>query len=250
VWVVWERDRVAAARSAAVETVAEWRRRAAGQRMAVERGAGLAAWWRADPSDDRDLDLAQFFEIIGRCAEILLGRLDGAVVVRVRPETVLRISPVNALEEVCRVGVSVRPPAPAVLFDFEDAPGAGVPLPAFVPVEPPPVMVAALCAKRECGPLSLMPVLGNGARQPCAWGELVFDETRELDEPFLVHPGLSVYGRPGLGLFRPPIDMFGSDSLCSAVFRATHLMGHRLLGVLAAIEDGRAAIVDDELRLR
>jgi hypothetical protein len=237
-------------RSAAVATVAEWQQHPGNRRTAAEYGAGLGAWWRADPSGDRDLDLAQFFEIIGRCAEILLGRLDGAVVVRARPETVLRISPVNALEEVCRVGVSVRLPAPVVLFDFEDAPGAGVPLPAFVPVEPPPVMVAALCAKRERGPLSLMPVLGNGARQPCVWGELVFDETRELGAPFLIHPGLSVYGRPELGLFRPPIDMFGSDSLCSAVFRATHLMGHHLLGVLAAIEDGRAEIIDDELRLR
>jgi len=109
--------------------------------------------------------------------------------------------------------------------------------------------LAALCAKPEGGPLSLMPIFDNGINQPRAWGEVLFDETRELNVPFLVHPGLSVYGRQEIGLFTPPIDMFGSSSLCGAIFRATHLMIHRLLGLLDAIEHDHTEVDDGELHL-
>ena len=248
--MTWQQDPITPIRAAAAQTVAGRQRDAGIQQMAAEHGADLPAWWQADPSGDRELDITQFYEITGRCSEILLPRLDDAVIIRVPSETVLHLNPVTDLDEVCATGIAVSLPDPVVFFDFQESPGAGVPLTAEVPISPPPVMVAALCAKPEAGPLTLMPIFDNGMNQPRAWGEVLFDETREPNVPFLVHPGLSVYGRPEIALFTPPLDMFGSNSLCGAAFRATHLMAHRLLGLLAALNDGRAEIGgDDVLRL-
>jgi len=245
----WQPDPITPIRVAAAETVAGRQRDAGIRQMAAEHGADLPAWWQADPSGDRELDTTQFYEITGRCAEILLPRLDEATVIRVRPGTALLINPITDLDRVCETGLTVPLPEPVIFLDFQDTPGAGVPLTAGVPIEPPPVMIAALCAKPEGGPLSLMPIFDNTMNQPRAWGEVLFDETRELNVPFLVHPGLSVYGRPEIGLFTPPIDMFGSNSLCGAIFRATYLTVQRLLGLLVAANDGRAELYDGELRL-
>ena len=250
--MTWQPDPIDPIRENAAEAVAGRQRDAGIQQMAAEHGADLPAWWQADPSGDRDLDATQFYEITGRCAEILLPRLDEAAVIRVPVATALHINPITELDRVCATGIGMPLPEPVVFLDFQEEPGAGVPLPlpGLVPIEPPPVMVGALCLKPEGEPLSLMPIFDNGMNQPRAWGEVLFDETRELAQPFLIHPGLSVYGRPEIGLFAPPIDP-GSDSLCGAAFRATHFMAQRLLGLLAALDNGRAEVgADSVLRLR
>jgi hypothetical protein len=241
----WQEDPLGAIRSAAAETVAGRQHDAGIREIAAEHGADLPAWWRADPSGDGELDVTQFFEITGRCSEILQPRLAEAVVIRVPSETVLRLNPIVDLDKVCATGLSVSLPEPVVFLDFQESPGTGIPLTAHVPIDPPPVMVAAVAAKPEGGPLSLMPIFDNGMNQPRAWGEVLFDDTRELNVPFVGHPGLSVYGRPEIGLFTTPIDMFGSNSLCGAAYSATHLMVQRLLALLAALDDGRAVVGDD-----
>ena len=126
--------------------------------MPAAHGVDLPAWWQADPSGDRELDLTQFYEITGRCAAIILPRLDDAMVIRVRPETVFRMNPITELDRVCQVVLSVSLPEPVVFFAYQEAPGTGVPSPRLCRSTHPRVMVAALGSKLAEGPLSLMPI--------------------------------------------------------------------------------------------
>jgi hypothetical protein len=73
----------------------------------------------------------------------------------------------------------------------------------------------------------------------------MWDKDRNLNEPFVAHPGLHVFGGPEVGLFNPSVSL-ESNSLCGKVFGASHSSLGIILPVLDGLASGRAKLAPTE----
>jgi hypothetical protein len=195
-----------------------------------EHPGGLTDWWREDPAGDAELDNAQFHETVRRTAEVALQVLPRARLLDVPAHLAATIPPLSDLGEVCRVGCSVGLPVDPLCLRFDPA---GIEVP-DQGIAPRPMFSAVLCWKEQ-GPLSLIPFTTQPDSDPRPYGQVLFDETRELGVPFHRHPGLTVYGREDVGLFTPPI-VPTSQSASGAVWRTSQMMIQRTLALLEGLE--------------
>jgi hypothetical protein len=211
--------------------------------MRAEHGEELSAWWQNDPPGGSEFDVAQYCFATAAVAGVARPELPRAQVVRVAADDALALrQPISGPEDVSALGLRIVVHPDPVYLDFT-ADGEPQPVLAVQGLNPPAIVVGAL-AWQPAGVLNVVPFIrAHDFDEP--WAHIMWDRDRQLNQPFVAHPGLHVFGPPEVGLFTPAVSL-ESNSLCGKVYGGSHSALGIVLPALDALTSGAAALVATE----
>jgi hypothetical protein len=211
--------------------------------MRADHGDDLSAWWQKDPPGGSELDVAQYCFATAAAAGVARAELPSAQVIRVAADDALALrQPISGPEDVSELGLRiVVAPNPSYL-DFTAA-GEPQPVLAVQGLNPPAIVVGALAWQPADVLNIVLFIRAHDFDEP--WAHIMWDRDRKLNQPFVAHPGLHVFGPPEVGLFTPAVSL-ESNSLCGKVYGGSHSALGVILPVLDALTSGAAELVAAE----